>query len=283
MPLRSGILFVCTGNICRSPTAEASSVRRRRVPVSSRISSSIPPERSTTTSGGARPARGACGAPPRLRHRATARAAGCCRGLPTVPPHLRHGRGQPPDLERDASSGVSQVISALFLDLVPELGVREVPDPYYGGPAGFEEVLNLVERASEALVTQLAARFLAPSGSSRRYGRPGFARAASGAFPQPHQEAGHHQRAAAGGRPGTHEASRRSEALPSCTMRCHSRKASPPLRVARSLSMQDRARARIDEYDGAGARRGVARFAQVDAIGAARSAGNPTPMTVASG
>jgi len=31
----------------------------------------------------------------------------------------------------------------------------EVPDPYYGGPAGFELVLDLVEEASHGLVTHL--------------------------------------------------------------------------------------------------------------------------------
>ena len=32
----------------------------------------------------------------------------------------------------------------------------EVPDPYYGGPAGFEEVLTMVERTVDALVAALA-------------------------------------------------------------------------------------------------------------------------------
>ena len=45
----------------------------------------------------------------------------------------------------------------LFLDLAPELGVREVPDPYYGGPDGFEHVLDLVETASAALIERLRA------------------------------------------------------------------------------------------------------------------------------
>ncbi|MCC2603750.1 low molecular weight protein-tyrosine-phosphatase [Planctobacterium marinum] len=42
----------------------------------------------------------------------------------------------------------------LFLTLSgdPE---QEVPDPYYGGDAGFERVLELVENASTALITQL--------------------------------------------------------------------------------------------------------------------------------
>ena len=37
----------------------------------------------------------------------------------------------------------------------PWAGVREVPDPYYGGPAGFERVLDLIEAACEGLVQQL--------------------------------------------------------------------------------------------------------------------------------
>ena len=53
----------------------------------------------------------------------------------------------------------------LFLDLAPELGRREVPDPYFGGAEGFETVLELTERASEALLTRiLDAQRQAPSG-----------------------------------------------------------------------------------------------------------------------
>ena len=43
----------------------------------------------------------------------------------------------------------------LFLALAPALGRREVPDPYYGGERGFEEVLDLVEGAGEALLAEL--------------------------------------------------------------------------------------------------------------------------------
>ena len=43
----------------------------------------------------------------------------------------------------------------LYLDLIPAVGMREVPDPYYGGPEGFERVLDLAEAASEALVAEL--------------------------------------------------------------------------------------------------------------------------------
>lgn len=35
-----------------------------------------------------------------------------------------------------------------FLDYAPHLGIREVPDPYYGEKLGFERVLDMVEDAS---------------------------------------------------------------------------------------------------------------------------------------
>jgi protein-tyrosine phosphatase len=43
----------------------------------------------------------------------------------------------------------------LFLEFAPALGRRDVPDPYYGGPTGFEEVLDLVEAASAGLLAEL--------------------------------------------------------------------------------------------------------------------------------
>ena len=44
----------------------------------------------------------------------------------------------------------------LFLDFAPQLGVRDVPDPYDEGPEGFELTLDLIERGSEALAATLA-------------------------------------------------------------------------------------------------------------------------------
>ncbi len=46
--------------------------------------------------------------------------------------------------------------TGLFRDLDPVDPGSPVPDPYYGGPDGFEEVLAMVERTSGAIVTALA-------------------------------------------------------------------------------------------------------------------------------
>ena len=43
----------------------------------------------------------------------------------------------------------------LFLEFAPQVGVVEVPDPYYGAEEGFEHVLGLVDAAAEGLLLQL--------------------------------------------------------------------------------------------------------------------------------
>jgi len=46
----------------------------------------------------------------------------------------------------------------LFLEFAPHTEPQEVPDPYYGGPNGFEEVLDLVESAARGLLNYLRQR-----------------------------------------------------------------------------------------------------------------------------
>lgn len=48
---------------------------------------------------------------------------------------------------------------ALFLTYAPDLGVTEVPDPYYGGADGFEQVLDLVEVAGRHLLSHLTQQY----------------------------------------------------------------------------------------------------------------------------
>ena len=51
-----------------------------------------------------------------------------------------------------------------FLDFAPDSPETAVPDPYYGGPDGFEHVLDLVEEASEGLLEDIRERHLSRRG-----------------------------------------------------------------------------------------------------------------------
>jgi protein-tyrosine phosphatase len=57
-------------------------------------------------------------------------------------------------LRQRAPSAVHERIH-LFLEYAPEADATEVPDPYYGGPNGFEEVLDLVEAAARGLLQHI--------------------------------------------------------------------------------------------------------------------------------
>lgn len=47
----------------------------------------------------------------------------------------------------------------LFLEFAAQFAEEEVPDPYYGGDEGFSHVLDLVEAASEGLLAQIRQEF----------------------------------------------------------------------------------------------------------------------------
>ena len=152
------VLFVCLGNICRSPTAEA--VVRAfalREPSGSGFEFDSAGTHGYHT-----------GDPPDERSIATARR----RGIEMS--DLRARVVEPMDfdrfdlvlamdeavydqLKRVAPQGRSQKVR-LFLEFAPQLGRRDVPDPYYGGAAGFEDVLDLVEEGARGLLAALAAR-----------------------------------------------------------------------------------------------------------------------------
>jgi len=48
-----------------------------------------------------------------------------------------------------------QKIKLFLADYAPDLPKREVPDPYYGGAQGFVEVIQLIEAASDGLIEEL--------------------------------------------------------------------------------------------------------------------------------
>lgn len=45
-----------------------------------------------------------------------------------------------------------------MMEFAPQAASRTVPDPYYGGAQGFEEVLDLLEEAASGLMQELLAR-----------------------------------------------------------------------------------------------------------------------------
>ena len=58
-------------------------------------------------------------------------------------------------LEKMKSRTSNRAHVALLLDYVPTCSITDVPDPYYGGPSGFEQVLDLVDAACDALLNEI--------------------------------------------------------------------------------------------------------------------------------
>lgn len=151
------VLFVCMGNICRSPTAEA--VFRELVRTEGRGLSV------RTDSAGTHDYH--LGDPPDPRSQAAARRRGVEMG------DLRARQLTAQDFDefdyvlvmdernledaREIAPDRFRARLALFLEFAPELGRREVPDPYYGGASGFEDVLDLAESAARGLLEELRA------------------------------------------------------------------------------------------------------------------------------
>lgn len=154
------VLFVCMGNICRSPMAEGAF---RRMLESVGLT-----ERVYVDSAGTHSYH--IGAPPDTRSQATALRRGVdLRGL-----RARQVTAQ--DLaefdyvlamDRDNLQHLTLLCQTpelrprlqLLLNFAPDLPEREVPDPYYGGVNGFERVMDLVEEAGQGLLVEIRRRY----------------------------------------------------------------------------------------------------------------------------
>ena len=149
------VLFVCLGNICRSPTAEGvfhHLVEKRGLG-----------GRVTVDSAGT----GAwhIGSPPDRRAQAAARRRGVdlsgqrARQAKTGDFHrfdyiLAMDADNHRNLAKMCPPGEEHRLH-LFLDFAPKLKTSDVPDPYYGGDGGFEAVLDMIEAASEGLLADI--------------------------------------------------------------------------------------------------------------------------------
>lgn len=149
------ILFVCTGNICRSPMAEG--IFRRDVDESGQ--GAFFTIDSAGTHGyhvGEAPDRRAIAA---ARNRRADIAGQRARRLKDADFEdfdliLAMDEGHESILRRQIPASSAARIR-LFLDFAPETGRTDVPDPYYGGQKDFEYALDLIEMASKALINHL--------------------------------------------------------------------------------------------------------------------------------
>ncbi len=147
------VLFVCMGNICRSPTAEAVFRHKMKAKgLSLRVDSA-----------------GTLGAHAKEKPDHRAQKAGMARGYSfegikarkvTVSDFnefdliLAMDDENVQELNKRAPAEFKYKIH-LMLDYAEDHEEEQVPDPYYGGAKGFDYVLDLVEAASDGLLAKI--------------------------------------------------------------------------------------------------------------------------------
>ncbi|MCU9950015.1 low molecular weight protein-tyrosine-phosphatase [Pseudomonas sp. PDM13] len=149
------VLFVCLGNICRSPTAEG--VLRHKLHEAG-LAEQVEVDSAGTGDWHV-------GKAPDTRTRQAALRRGYDLSLLRARQVsvgdfsrfdlvLAMDHGNLRDLKGLRRNGSEPDLFLRRYGLVPE----EVPDPYYGGEEGFEEVLNLIEQACDGLVAEIRGR-----------------------------------------------------------------------------------------------------------------------------
>lgn len=150
------VLFVCAGNICRSPVAQGV---LEKVLGREGLADEVEVDSAGTGAWSA-------GEPPDERAQESARR----RGVDIAGQRAR--RIRPEDCENFdyvltmdeanylAVSGFCKgdAVVRPFMDFAPGSPEREVPDPYFGEADGFERVLDLAEEASEGLIRDIRSR-----------------------------------------------------------------------------------------------------------------------------
>lgn len=157
------ILFVCLGNICRSPAAE--NIMNQRL-VEAGLEGRIHCDSAGT-------AGYHIGAPPDRRMAASLKQRGYSvsgrarqfefADFQEFDLILAMDRENHRDILCLDRAGLYHSNVKLFCDYAQNHRDREVPDPYYGGPEGFERVITLLEDGCQSLLAELQAKLAAES------------------------------------------------------------------------------------------------------------------------
>jgi protein-tyrosine phosphatase len=157
MPKKFRVLFVCLGNICRSPAAEGV---LRHLAGQRGLQDRVEVDSAGTGDwhGGDLP-------DARMRQHAARRGYDLSSRARQVRPEdfaafdliLVMDRQNRQDLREFVRSEHDLLRVRLFCDFVTDRSEVEVPDPYYGGEDGFETVLDLVENGCEGILRKIQA------------------------------------------------------------------------------------------------------------------------------
>lgn len=159
------VLFVCLGNICRSPLGEG--VFRHLVTQQGLEAYFLIDSAGTGN--------WHIGAPPHPDSQRVARARGVDisdqRARQITPADLREfdyliamdTSNKEGILALDPNGRYTHKVK-LMLEYYSECGLKDVPDPYFGGPEGFDAVWDLIERAARNLLDAILKEHPLPSG-----------------------------------------------------------------------------------------------------------------------
>lgn len=148
------VLFVCTGNICRSPTGEA--VLRKMAE-----DAGVALEIDSAGTSACHEGEGADRRSSQVAHTRGYDLSGH-RSRALRPADfgnydllLAMDRSHYDFMLEEARPEQKTKIKLFLPEYAPASGVRDVPDPYYGGERGFEDVLDLLEEGCRNLLGQL--------------------------------------------------------------------------------------------------------------------------------
>lgn len=149
------VLFVCLGNICRSPTAHAVF---RQLAADAGLTVSVESAGTSASHKGEAPDARSIKAAPAYSFKGLRSRPVLDQDFNDYDLILAMDKQNLADLQRRCPSEQQHKLK-LLLSYHPDFPtIAEVPDPYYGGPRGFDFVLQLIEVACAELVAELKQR-----------------------------------------------------------------------------------------------------------------------------